>query len=208
MRTLIRAALCASATLVLVCLSDLRRPSLASTAQKLDLGGLFERADLVVHGRVQSARVQLDVRARPETEYELTLFSSFWGPASQSLVFRMPGGTLPDGSGMLVPGLPRLAPGEELLLFLTAESKTGQRLTVGLAQGKFEVLRDEHGAARLSREACDLTLVDPAGKQLAAGGEPSALDFAATSARLLELAQKKKLAQTAKSRAQGASQGK
>ena len=51
--------------------------------------------------------------------------------------------------------------GEELILFLTGESEGGVRMPVGLAQGKFRIVRDKDGTKRLEREGHGVTLVDP-----------------------------------------------
>ena len=52
---------------------------------------------------------------------------------------------LEDGSGMILAGMPRIAAGEETLLFLSAEGATGVRMPVGLSQGKFRVIQTEDG---------------------------------------------------------------
>lgn len=158
----------------------------AGTVEKLDLQGLFARSDLALHGRVHAAQVVLDARGRPATEYQLDVERSWWGAVGATCTFRLPGGTLPDGSGMLIPGLPRLAAGEELVVFLTPESKAGVRLPVGLAQGKFQVTRDALGRSFLVREASELHLVDPRGAAAADAG--ASLEFAATAAELERLA--------------------
>jgi hypothetical protein len=160
----------------------------ASTVEQLDLPGLFDRAEHVVHGRIAAKRVLVGARGRPETEYELGLIRAFWGGAANVLTFRAPGGALADGRELVIPGLPSLAVGEEVLLFLSRESRTGLRVPVGLAQGKFQVVRDAHGAATLLRGESDLDVLDPATKEMKKLSTLASLGYDATAAELERLA--------------------
>ncbi|MCE9593297.1 MAG: hypothetical protein K8S98_03790 [Planctomycetes bacterium] len=160
----------------------------ASTVEQLDLAGLFDRSEHVVHGRVAKKSVLVDVHGRPETEYELALTRTFWGGAANVLVFRTPGGAFADGRELVIPGLPSLAVGEEVLLFLTHESRAGLRLPVGLAQGKFQVVRDAHGAATLLRGESDLEVLDPVTKEPKKLSTLASLGFDATALELERLA--------------------
>lgn len=164
--------------------SDVR----ASTVEKLDLAGLFDRSEHVVHGRVAKSSVALGANGRPQTRYELELTTTFWGEAHGLLVFETPGGALADGREMVIPGLPKLAVGEEVLLFLSRESKRGLRLPVGLAQGKFQVVRDEHGPAVLVRGASELEVLDPQTKKSEKLETRATLDWLATVRELERLA--------------------
>jgi hypothetical protein len=160
----------------------------ASTVEQLDLAGLFDRSEHVVHGRIAAKRVVVGARGRPETEYELGLTHAFWGGAANVLTFRTPGGALADGRELVIPGLPSLAVGEEVLLFLSRESRTGLRVPVGLAQGKFQVVRDEHGAATLLRGESELDVLDPTTKEVKKLSTLASLGFDATAAELGRLA--------------------
>src|SRR5207253_2405678 len=48
---------------------------------------------------------------------------------------------LSDGSILNLPGLPAYAPGDEMVLFLSGESAAGFCSPIGLAQGKFPIVR-------------------------------------------------------------------
>lgn len=159
-------------------------PVAAGTAIQLDLPGLVDRAELVLEGRVQSIECARDPRGRIETRYTLAVARTFFGEAVAQRVVRVPGGVLPDGSGLVLPGLPRLALGEETLLFLSAESRTGLRVPVGLAQGRFRVERTVNGARLLVRDVTDLALVDEQGHLLPEGATSQTFDYAATIARV------------------------
>jgi len=165
----------------------------AGTAIKLDIGGLVREADLVLEGRVLAARVQRDERGRIETEYTLSVVRTFLGEAVATRVFRLPGGVLPDGSGLILPGMPAIDVGEDALLFLSKPGSTGLRMPVGLAQGKFKIVRDTHGLASLVRTQTDLVLVDPTTGSVQPSSGWSALDYQAT-AKAIETAVALKLA--------------
>ncbi|MBI5434732.1 MAG: hypothetical protein HZA52_18010 [Planctomycetes bacterium] len=165
-------------------LSDVR----ASTVEKLDLAGLFERSEHVVHGRILKSSVKLGAHGRPETTYEVDVTTAFWGTSSGTLTFRTAGGALPDGRELVIPGLPKLAIGEEVLLFLTCESKRGLRMPVGLAQGKFQVVRDEQGPATLLRGESELEFLDPTTHEPQKLSTRASLDFDATARELERLA--------------------
>jgi len=132
----------------------------AGTAIKLDTQGLVDRSAWVIEGRVLSARVIAGPTGRPETEYCVSVDVPYWGGPEGLRVFRFPGGVLPDGSGMVVPGLPVLRAGEEVILFLTGESSAGWRMPVGLSQAKYRRLRDARGQDVVVREHGDLKLLD------------------------------------------------
>jgi hypothetical protein len=164
----------------------------ASTVEKLDLAGLFARSEHVLHARVAAASVKLGAHGRPETEYRVDVLTTFWGGANGAFTFRTPGGALSDGREMVIPGLPRLAVGEEVLVFLSRESKLGLRLPVGLAQGKFQVVRDEHGPATLLRGESDLEVLDPVTKKPAKLATLAALGWDATVRELERLANERR----------------
>ena len=112
----------------------------AGTAVRLDIEGLVEHAELVLEGRVLSRRAVRTTRGRVATEVELDVLRTFLGEERARRTVRVPGGLLPDGSGVLIPGMPTLLEGEDVLLFLTGPSATGARMPVGLAQGKLRVV--------------------------------------------------------------------
>lgn len=135
--------------------------ALAGTAVRLDLDELVERSSLVFEGRVLERRAVRSADGRIETELRLAADRHFVGAETPERVVRVPGGVLPDGSGLLIPGMPRVAEGEELILFLTEPSATGSRMPVGLGQGKLRVVTDLSGARVLVREPVGLSTALP-----------------------------------------------
>lgn len=189
MRKIFLVALAAAALPLARSLPDTPSQVEAGTALKLDLGGLVDRSELVVEGRVVGMRAIEESSGFVVTEYTLDVGRSFWGDPAAARVVRIPGGVLPDGRGMIVPGMPRLAQGEEAILFLSRAGSTGARVPVGLAQGKFSVRRTVHGARVLARDHSDLELIDPATGAIAEPDARALWDYAETVARIESLAQ-------------------
>lgn len=145
-------------------------PAAAGTTVRLELDELVQHARLVLEARVLDARVLVEPGGRIVTEYELATLHTWWGEDLPTRVVRLPGGVLPDGSGLWIPGVPRLAVGERAILFLSAPSAGGMRMPVGLFQGRMRVVRTSSGAP--------LVAVD--GPEGLAGGR----DYAAVRAEL------------------------
>ncbi len=156
----------------------------AGTVVRMDIEELARNAELVFDGRVLFARSFRDERGLVRTEYTVSVATSFAGGPQSTRTFELPGGTLADGSGLMIPGAPSLAVGEDVLLFLTRESASGLRVPVGLAQGKLRLVRDGAGRAGLVRENADLTLVDPQTGALSAAPVPAVLAYEAVAERI------------------------
>ena len=136
----------------------------AGTALELDLQGLVDRSELVIEGRVLSRRCFPDSHGRPETEYVVAVDVPYLGGPEALRTFRFPGGRLPGkdgGTALVVPGLPELEVGEEVILFLTREGAQGWRMPVGLSQGKYRKVEDADGQVHAVREHGQLDLYDP-----------------------------------------------
>ena len=131
----------------------------AGTALRVNLEGLVDRSELVIEGRVKRATSR-PAPGRIETEYEVEVARTFLGEELQTRTFVMPGGVLPDGTGMILPGVPRLAEGEDTILFLSRESFAGMRVPVGLSQGRFRVETSISGQRVVVRAHEDLGLID------------------------------------------------
>lgn len=156
----------------------------AGTAVRLDLKGLVDSAASCLEARVLAAQVELDLHGRPCTRLTLSVTRDLIAPSTGTLDVRIPGGILPDGSGLVLPGMPSFALGEELLLFLSQESSAGLRIPVGLAQGKFRIVRDARGVRTLVREAGELELFDPASSTRSHHELAAAYDYAAAMAEI------------------------
>ncbi|MFN0008024.1 MAG: hypothetical protein ACKVXR_08970 [Planctomycetota bacterium] len=152
----------------------------AGTAVRLEVPELLQRSELCLEGRVIGVRAVLEGRRRIDTEYTIQVARTLWGEPQAVRVIRIPGGVLPDGRGMTIPGLPRLALGEEAILFLSGADASGMRMPVGLAQGRLRVETDRSGSKRLIRDCEGLTVIEPAGSVPAR----AVLDYAGTLAEI------------------------
>jgi hypothetical protein len=156
----------------------------AGTAVRLDIEDLVQRCDLSFEGRVVAKTAMLDARGRVETEYVVSVARSFVGAPMTRRTFRLPGGTLPDGRGMLIAGMPSIAEREDVLVFLTRENELGARMPVGLAQGKLAVAVEKDGRKVLKRDTTALELVPAPGAKPRPVDGGAVLDYAATIARI------------------------
>lgn len=152
-------------------------PVSAGTAVRFELEELAREAELIVEGQV--LRTHGVRRAgRIETEVLLAVERTHAGRDEALRWITLPGGVLPSGDGLLLAGMPRLAVGERVVLFLSAANSLDVRVPVGLAQGKWSVLRATDGR-RWVRQA-------PAARGVLVDGPPSerALDYADFLARV------------------------
>ena len=163
----------------------------AGTAVRFEIEDLVERAELVFEGRVVSATPYATAGGRVETEYFVSVHRTYLGTPYGTQVFRIPGGVLPDGSGLVIPGIGELREGQNALLFLCQEGTTGWRMPVGLAQGQLDVVVGQDGHRALASAGAELALVDPLSGQLAPHAAGAVLDYQATVARIEAAAARK-----------------
>jgi hypothetical protein len=156
----------------------LSSPLGAGTAVRFDVTGLVDEADLVFEGRVLSLRPMTDAKGRVLTEVFVSVQQTWWGTPYGTQVFRVPGGILPDGSGMLIPGMPTFSQGEDAIFFLSQQGKSGIRVPVGLAQGKMTVTVGANGERRLVREQVGLAFVNQESGVVTPAEERAVMDYA------------------------------
>ena len=84
------------------------------------------------------------------------------GAGSETLTVVLPGGVDANRKvpiAMSYPGAPRLTPGEDVFLFLTADTDFGTGYNVaGFSQGKFSIVTDEDGERVVSRDLTKMSL--------------------------------------------------
>lgn len=184
MRSVLRLAAFVGVLVAAVPLAPRHRPTEAGTALRLEIPELVRQAALVLEGRVENLVPRLDARGRVQTEVTLRVARTFWGDPAPTRVLRLKGGRMPDGSGVLIPGMPHLSLGEDVLLFLSAPSADGSRMPVGLAQGKWRILTDVTGARSLVRTSGPLEVAHVLGAPVARAPEER-LDYADGIAQVL-----------------------
>ena len=119
-------------------------PVEAGTAVRLSLEELAAEAELILEGRVLFAAAERK-GSHIVTHVLLDLDRTLAGAERRFRWITLPGGVLPSGEGLILAGVPRLVTGEEVVLFLSASNELGVRMPVGLAQGKWSVLRSLDG---------------------------------------------------------------
>lgn len=167
-------------------------PVEAGVAVRMDLDEIVDRAGLVVSARVVAARVVEGPRGRIDTLYTLAVDRTFWGQDLPERVVRMPGGVLPDGRGMMIPGMARLALGEEVVLALSSKGDDGARVPVGLAQGKFSILTTPEGERVARRTQAGLELLRPSTGVVEPAEAQETMPYAELAARLETAVAKKR----------------
>ena len=137
-------------------------------------GDLADQAAVIAEVRVLATDASPGA-GRPVTDYLVEVDSLIAGyvPAS-SLVVRVPGGLLPDGTGLYVFGAPRLAEGQTALLFLEPRAD-GTFGILHLMLGAFHVV-ERDGKRVAYRDLSEATEVHPAGVDKAAPERPRDLD--------------------------------
>ncbi|MCA9002217.1 MAG: hypothetical protein KDB61_09850 [Planctomycetes bacterium] len=134
----------------------------AGTAIRMDVEQLVDGADRIVQGRISGRRTVRDHLGRVVTDYEMDVERTFLGEPAETRTIRMPGGVTAEGRGMVLPGMPQIQVGEEVVLFLNGE---GMQLPTGLAQGKYRVLSTAHGSQQVMQSTGSLELVGAASHQ-------------------------------------------
>ncbi len=141
-------------------------PAAATTMLRMDLTGLTQAADTVVHGTVRrmESRWSGDHR-RIITEVEIEVTETLKGQASSTVLVVQPGGHVGD-IGQIVHGLASFSPGEEVVVFLNRHGPEAFQVT-GMAQGKYQVRRSEDSRSVLAvpESTGDTLLLDPTTRQ-------------------------------------------
>ncbi len=167
MRTVTLAlALLVAPTLFVLVLRSLERTAAGGTALELSTDQLVDSSSLVVEGRVASATGVECARWIIYTDIELVVDRTFWGESRELRHFRLPGGVLPDGRGMLLPGVPLPQLHQRGIWFLSGSSPDGVRIPVGMGQGILRLLPPTGRERYLERDTRSLTLAPAGGAEV------------------------------------------
>lgn len=111
--------------------------------KRLALEEVTAEASRIVHGTVAEVQAGRDQAGIPATWVTLEVAETLKGAAAGRVTIKQLGAAepLPDGALGGFAGLPRYAVGEEVVLFLRAESAAGFTSPVGLGQGVYRVRR-------------------------------------------------------------------
>jgi hypothetical protein len=115
----------------------------AATVQRMSLGEVTHEAARIVHATVTAVHSGRDESGLPATWITLSVIRVLKGPPVAQLTIKQYGVAepLPDGTITRVAGLPRYRVGEEVVLFLHADSRRGFTSPVGFSQGAYRVRR-------------------------------------------------------------------
>lgn len=152
---------------LLIALLWLAAPLGATTLVRYDLEGLTRNAASVFVGTCKEVRAEL-IDGKPYTCFLFTVGEVVKGQAQSELEVRLPGGEQ-QGVRVHLAGMPRFAPGEEVVLFLTEADPEGRAWPVGLGQGKFRIERPAAAKARVFQQAGGAVLHGPAGNEALSG---------------------------------------
>ncbi len=116
----------------------------ATSVRIINLPEMVRASDRVFHGRCVSARETTHGNGLPIVEYTFLVTDGLKGTApGESLVFRQL--QTSRARGFVIAGLPVFRKGQDVVLFLAADSRIGLTSPTGLSQGVFSVLEDERG---------------------------------------------------------------
>lgn len=130
-------------------------------AVALSLDDMVDQSDVIAIGNCVDAK-SVWVDRILVTLATVSVSETLKGTESGNLTVVLPGGVDANRKfpiAMSYPGAPRLTPGEDVFLFLNADTDYGLGYNVaGFSQGKFSIVNDEGGEPVVSRDLTKLTL--------------------------------------------------
>jgi hypothetical protein len=130
-------------------------------ALALSLEDMVNQSDVIAIGNCLDTR-SVWIDRNLVTLATVSVSENLKGAPGETLTVVVPGGVDANRKipiAMTYPGAPRLTPGENVFLFLTADSELGGGYTVaGFAQGKFSIVNDEDGEPMVSRDLTQMSL--------------------------------------------------
>jgi hypothetical protein len=141
-------------------------PADTTLALALSVGDMTDQADVIAIGNVVDSR-SMWVDRSLVTLVNVTVGESLKGTPGDTLTVVVPGGVDANRKvpiAMTYPGAPRLSPGENVFLFLNADSEVGGGYNItGFSQGKFSIVAGEDGEPFVSRDLTKVSLKDDNG---------------------------------------------
>lgn len=144
--------------LLCLMLALLATPVFATSASRLDLDTLTDKADVIVHGKVTGRDARWDdARAGIWTHHQFEATETLKGEREASREILTRGGVV-GNIGQHVAGSGNLEIDGEYVLFLWKDDQSRLRL-LGMVQGAFRVVEEE-GVKRVRNSYAGLTLID------------------------------------------------
>ena len=132
-----------------------------TTLEQLSMPSMVRQSTAIVRARItgsSAARRGSDIY----TYYRLEVLETLKAPAATPSEVAVPGGTV-NGMRQTVAGAPKLAGGQEYVLFLWT-SPSGLTQVIGLTQGVFTVLKNAGGDSTVLRAATSEPMLGPGGQ--------------------------------------------
>jgi len=114
----------------------------ATIMTPLSVEDLTRRAELVLHGTVESKTCLKDAEGRIYTRIEFKVSEVWKGHLTTNTFQIVHGGGMVGNERTVVDGEATYEAGEELICFLRLNQR-GEGVSIGLAQGKFKVQKDK-----------------------------------------------------------------
>jgi len=172
-------------------------PADSTTLLRLSLDTLSRDAVMVVQGHVSwDYAARPDPDAPPYTYTGIEVTRCVAGSCPETVVLRHRGGNA-GGTNLFIPGMPRFAPGQEVLLFLRDdyEEQAGYFSVLGMVQGFFLVIEEPASGRKIAVQqlgAVTLASPDANGSITPTGpGVPIIEDLEALVGRIVEMRAKK-----------------
>ena len=154
--------------LILVCLAALSAPLSAITVKPLSFAELVDGSAVVVHGRVSAVHGQWTAdRHGIDSLVSIDVIDYLKGGLGERVTVRVPGGQV-GGMVNIIPGAPKFAEGDQVVLFLKVDGPSIPIVT-GTTQGVYRVTTDPQNGGLVVVPP----LVDAAGAGRIVRGDPS-----------------------------------
>ena len=146
--------------------ADLLAATDTTLALALSIGDMTDQADVIAIGNCVETR-SMWVDRSLVTLVTVAVSESLKGLPGDTLTVVVPGGVDVNRKipvAMTYPGAPRLTPGENVFLFLNADSEVGGGYhATGFSQGKFSIVEGEDGQPAVARDLTKVSLKDDNG---------------------------------------------
>jgi len=141
----------------------LQVPVDTSLANALSIQDMVSQSDLIAIGScVDTKAVWVDRTL--VTLATVNVGETLKGAELGTITVALPGGVDANRQfpvAMTYPGAPRITPGEDVFLFLTATGEVAGSYTVaGFSQGKFSIVKDEDGEQMVTRDLTKTSMKD------------------------------------------------
>ena len=142
--------------------ADLMPAADTTLALALSIGDMTDQADVIAIGNCVDTR-SMWVDNSLVTLVTVAVGEALKGAPGETLTVVVPGGIDANRKvpvAMTYPGAPRLTPGENVFLFLNADTEVGGYNVSGFSQGKFSIVEGADGQPMVTRDLTKVSLKD------------------------------------------------